>query len=501
MLETARRGARVVAVFGECLAGEGAAGGLADKLAAVLPRQMLRSCSLTHEQQHQLIVGLDAATAILKLIRKYLLSWEESTQKERDSVWESALAVLECLRDPGSIDSPDSASSSLDIHAYSKFIESLIVCARHNLTVSFTTFPILLLLGIVKTGELFTRTMDTCDNSGISSEGQESDSECRQTQVEEGFNQLCVSISSHIQQISELLLDQVTNTQGRRKILELYERLAERDPMLLPEILMALDPFIVNCRDSGSFRKILFDETKYCEFWIDASRAETSRVDRQGFRHFLGLFLKAVEYFMEQSCVSAFGQTHVSLLQRFDSLVAEIPDDPKVFEGLYSLVSENDQYLISFMLSLTKLEQRLIKSETRMHFDRNMPWTAVLLGDYSSKVLFSKFLESTGYDSMILIDLLMSSETCFLEFLLLFVKCWMENRSVKGATVAYGGNADTKKKKKKKRKQNSLQSDSTETRVLQVFEELVCKVDEMASQFPYNPKPLVKRINALLSQI
>ncbi|KAJ3024524.1 UNVERIFIED_CONTAM: hypothetical protein HDU68_008039 [Siphonaria sp. JEL0065] len=505
-IETAREGVRLVEEGSQYVNGEVIENydvpELMNRVVAWFPVEVMLDPSLSNSQQHRLAVGFDNMTGLLKVIRKKL----SDPEADHEKAWHLGKSLMTSIRNsvkrtlPDDSDSDSNFDSSNDgsngdddeVDLYSAFIAPVVDCTQRFLLPKFVTFPIMLVLGFIKTGAIVS-AIDVSEEENGSDEGSNKDPTNFAASVQNSFHAICTAISSHIPQICNLLQGGTANSQGRRKVLELCERISRRNPELIPSILDNIYPFIVTCIDSNTFHELLYTRGGLTEFWIDVSpKAVLLPLDRQGFRHLLTIAFKSLEYVVSNpSRMKESSQ----LLSRYDTLIAEVSCNDVLFDAIYTLISDNDQYLIESLLSLTKLTELLKSNDTTkgnvMH--RQAPTISRVIDTWTPLFVFSKFLETTGFDTSILVDLLMSSETKFLEFLLLFVKNWtsqiVENEF-------RDDEDDDNKVPKKRRKTES-------SKVLQVLEELVDKLGDLNASglFPYNPTPLLRRIRILLDKI
>ncbi|KAJ3240906.1 hypothetical protein HDU81_002409 [Chytriomyces hyalinus] len=101
---------------------------------------------------------------------------------------------------------------------------------------------------------------------------------------------------------------------------------------------------------------------------------------------------------------------HVFKDQEFDLL-----------ESVFAIASDDDSFLMNVMLRLIPMTKSQNEKALILCL-RHTPKLASYVTSLSSHAFFFKFLESTGWDLSSLIDLLISSETKFLEFLINYTK-------------------------------------------------------------------------------
>ncbi|KAJ3416714.1 hypothetical protein HDV05_000544 [Chytridiales sp. JEL 0842] len=218
-------------------------------------------------------------------------------------------------------------------------------------------------------------------------------------------------------------------------------------------VLASLRPFCVELLERTEEVRALVmleDEEEACEFWVDP--LHSGKVfDRQILRDLAGLFLGCVEYGLE-----SMDKSMLEELKGFDVLFKGLLREPRLCVCVFKLLSDNDAALIQFMIKLIRtsnlLKERMSSSNkaTRMIISNTFKYSlnvntklfqeedddeegeeeggekeekSTSLKSYlNPHAMFYLFLHHSYFDPSLLLDLLISSETQVLEFLVEYIK-------------------------------------------------------------------------------
>ncbi|KAJ3248358.1 hypothetical protein HDU78_000984 [Chytriomyces hyalinus] len=254
------------------------------------------------------------------------------------------------------------------------------------------------------------------------------------------------------------LLDK-DSLQCRRKTFELLEYLSQNSNLNIQHLLSALYPFaeslVRSASENGPPLPPFSNET--CEFWFDSKtttiqssstlplddpsnkypqsiheqKIPKQMLDRQSCRHLISISLLALDAWMNHLEVVEESDLVVTIQEendegditrsmlKYDRLLKD--QECNLLEIVFAIASDDDSFLMNVMLRLIPMTKSQ-NGKALILCNRYTRKLASCVASLSSHAFFFKFLESTGWDLSALIDLLISSETKFLEFLINYTK-------------------------------------------------------------------------------
>ncbi|KAI8622811.1 hypothetical protein BC830DRAFT_1087874 [Chytriomyces sp. MP71] len=339
---------------------------------------------------------------------------------------------------------------------------SLVVTHALSIPARFSVFAVMFLLACVKTGITFQETEELSVISHHVDETMQDDADSE-------IYVFALDIANMSPQIVKLLA--IKNPQTKRKTLQLLECITIHELTPVHVILEALYPFAESLiKDANALLPNMSSEAT--EFWYDTAFGTSDSLDRQSCRHLISLGIRAIEAWIRtsgewstdatdlESCYVEF----LRVIKLYDRLFENVELSDDLFDSICLLICDNDDYLIEIMLVLVSSENHLVVSGEG--FSHTTPSLSKLTAWFSIHRVFARVLSSSGWDVSMFIDLLMSNETRFLEFLVAYTKlppCL-----------------------------------SVEPDVLESLRDLAERVEELgkANLFPYNTSVLVKRLYA-----
>ncbi|KAJ3355207.1 hypothetical protein HDU83_003784 [Entophlyctis luteolus] len=403
-------------------------------------------------------------------------------------------------------------SELLSLHAsfnalVHRAVANLLVCSSGEER-GLAPFSIIAFVDVVKTADAVNRLrLESEDKDYATSDAKRPEhAKSGQNEIADGLkgnlHQCCEQLAKFTSAITSAVpdigkvLDKSVSPQTRRKCLELLERILEENIEALVEVVVGIRPFLTVCIEKAMLNQLM--QTSFArkpEMWSDGDLlSETAPlIDRQGLRHLFALCLKCLREFVctaedfESTKYSDLVSTFKMCDRSFQSVELL---DAGFMENLYNLWSESDTFFFDMLLSLASFGVLLFVDVPKLELiRRNFPVFSRLLDvqlqqqdgqkSYSESVvhiLFAKFVAKTGGDPSVHIDLLMSPETHYLEFIVEYCKYTERTR---GSFFRASSPED-------------------EHSVKDILEEVATRVEALwrggRGAFPYNPLALVRRI-------
>ncbi|KAJ3136178.1 hypothetical protein HK100_001952 [Physocladia obscura] len=465
--------------------------------------------------------GFHLAHVLLKFLRKSFESTDIPTLSLKSTASFAAI-FLQTLSD---------SSSTFDVFV------STILAETSAFSLALSPFPIIFLLDVLKTGKILEtyaseNYIDDNDSNDANDELNDDSNDDSNDKYSNDSNDGSLlntihtvlkllrlfsdSIESHIPEICRILKT-VTNPHTRRKSLHLLEFLVmeksgfEKNGV---KVLQGIKPFLEDCVQENVLSQLSNpNNIQRCELW---NEYHDISMNRQSLRQLISLILACLGQYtagftpslnLPEGHDESLDKTailHHNLKSCVD-LFANITFTPELLDMIFVIVSESDSFMFQSLLSLTRIAAIAQSSPSQWALlNQEIPSLKIFLptdedGNQPNLIhaLFAKFINQTGKDVSILVDFLMSSETEFLEFLLVYIKYATATINSFEASSIFVSPALSAGPEK------SRSCDY----VVEIVSELCEKLGELSKDrtggggyglFPYNPAPLIRRIQLFL---
>ncbi|CAG8433608.1 1190_t:CDS:10 [Ambispora gerdemannii] len=376
------------------------------------------------------------------------------------------------------------------------------------------------------------------------------------------------SLSTLYRQVSTLLLNDKQHITAIRRVLEillLISKSTDNDISSISTVLFSKSQYTLHLLTNLTppiLEKILFPSyDEYTEFFYtppppqSPSLSQISQTtiiyDRESLKRvsviYMSSAIRLIDIFTEQKQEDKDeddGKTFNKILVDFESIINNIEihknynvlnevintvkvllESPQLPNFISHLFGENDGDMISFILSMVQLSTRFPKFEQRIEelakdkkekslqlFTKLSTFIKTLLIKCTPHDLFLRFTYDLSFDHSVLLDFLISDETEFLEFFVIYCKylvCDVEGfvKCFKRIVEQIGEEDGDDEKEEKKDNINTESEMETEIELsssqqksfikfLTMFMNLRQAIESLMSKhlFPYNATSLVRRI-------
>ncbi|CAG8481804.1 688_t:CDS:2 [Paraglomus occultum] len=282
-------------------------------------------------------------------------------------------------------------------------------------------------------------------------------------------------------------------------------------------LLSALNPYTTYLTSvlTNSTFSVLTSPTEYTGFFFSQRQSDDSAFipyDAECLKRVIMIYMRSVEVFCDKLGNDIDEYAANEGIQKGIRCVLDViediglPSDQTVVEYVFRLFNNNDADMFDIMLSMTKLaiKKTRKKLEILLYTQPSLSrLTSCFVTLCPPHVLFLRFLQSTGFDHSILLDFLISNETRFLEFIVLYMRDYIGNDN-KDYIENNEGHGNEKRLgdaviKDFCRNQDNHEKGENVSRFLNMMVELRETTESLMRRrlFPYNARSLVQRIAAV----